>query len=129
MTTNSMMMMMMMATRDWSTNNAKKRRRCLDDDFLSRRWCPIQKTLQSIERERAQTEEEKDSLWLRGIVVVVFFIFQRRLVRARLEQDFLAQTKFQSDDDSFLAALFSVFVDMTFLCGVFGPVDEGMYSP
>ena len=46
MTTNSMTMMMtMMAPRDWSTNNAKKRRRCLDDDFLSRRWCPIQKTL------------------------------------------------------------------------------------
>ena len=41
--------------------------------------------------------EERDSLWLRGIVVVFFFIFQRRLVRARLEQDFLAQTKFQSD--------------------------------
>ena len=40
----TMMMMMMMAPRDWSTNNAKKRRRCLDDDFLSRRWCPIQKT-------------------------------------------------------------------------------------
>ena len=49
-----------------------------------------------VSRERAQTEE-KDSRWLRGIVVVFFFIFQRRLVRARLEQDFLAQTKFQSD--------------------------------
>ena len=52
-----------------------------------------------------------------------------RVVQARSEQDFFAQTKFQSDEDSFLASLFSVFVDMTFLRGVFGPVEEGMYSP
>lgn len=46
---------------------------------------------------------------------------ERGVVQARSEQDFFAQTKFQSDEDSFLAAsLFSVFVaPVTFL----GPVD------
>lgn len=45
---------------------------------------------------------------------------ERGVVQARSEQDFFAQTKFQSDEDSFLAAsLFSVFVAVTFL----GPVD------
>ena len=44
---------------------------------------------------------------------------ERGVVQARSEQDFLTQTKFQSDEDSFLASLFSVFVAMTFL----GPVD------
>lgn len=44
---------------------------------------------------------------------------ERGVVQARSEQDFFAQTKFQSDEDSFLASLFSVFVAMTFL----GPVD------
>ena len=43
---------------------------------------------------------------------------ERGVVQARSEQDFLTQTKFQSDEDSFLMA-FSVFVAMTFL----GPVD------
>jgi hypothetical protein len=62
-------------------------------------------------------------------VSVHLLLGERGVVQARSEQDFFAQTKFQSDDDSFLAALFSVFVDMTFLRGVFGPVEEGMYSP
>ena len=44
---------------------------------------------------------------------------ERGVVQARSEQDFFAQTKFQSDEDSFLASLFSVFVAVTFL----GPVD------
>ena len=62
-------------------------------------------------------------------VSVHLLLGERGVVQARSEeQDFLTQTKFQSDEDSFLMA-FSVFVAMTFLRGIFGPVDEGMYSP
>ena len=53
-------------------------------------------------------------------VSVHLLLGERGVVQARSEQDFLTQTKFQSDEDSFLAAsLFSVFVAVTFL----GPVD------
>lgn len=63
--------------------------------------------------------------------VSVHLLLGERVVQARSEQDFFAQTKFQSDENSFLASLFSVFVFVTFLRGGFGPVDflELLYSP